>query len=87
MPLYLFIYFISNLPLLTFHLHVYVYVRIDFSFQRTLMCVSFTDEVKCVRRIASVNKLSQQRYNSEDLYKPRPILSQRSRRRGMDTII
>ncbi|XP_011180945.2 biorientation of chromosomes in cell division protein 1-like 1 [Zeugodacus cucurbitae] len=45
------------------------------------------DEVKCVRRIASVNKLSQQRYNSEDLYKPRPILSQRSRRRGMDTII
>ncbi|XP_050341304.1 biorientation of chromosomes in cell division protein 1-like 1 [Bactrocera neohumeralis] len=45
------------------------------------------DEVKCVRRIASVNKLSQQRYNSEDLYKPRPVLSQRSRRRGMDTII
>ncbi|CAD6993993.1 unnamed protein product [Ceratitis capitata] len=46
------------------------------------------DEVKCVvRRIASVNKMSQQRYTSEDLYKPRPVLSQRSRRRGMDTVI
>ncbi|XP_053946225.1 biorientation of chromosomes in cell division protein 1-like 1 [Anastrepha ludens] len=46
------------------------------------------DMVKCIRRIASVNKLNQQqRYSSEDLYKPRPVLSQRSRRRGMDTII
>lgn len=29
--------------------------------------------------------VSNQRYSSEDLYKPRPILSQRSRRRGIDT--
>lgn len=28
---------------------------------------------------------SNQRYTSDDLYKPRPILSQRSRRRGIDT--
>ncbi|XP_017486989.1 PREDICTED: biorientation of chromosomes in cell division protein 1-like 1 isoform X1 [Rhagoletis zephyria] len=46
------------------------------------------DMVKCVRRNASLNKLNQQqRYNSEDLYKPRPVLSQRSRRRGMDALI
>lgn len=29
--------------------------------------------------------MKNQRYSSEDLYKPRPVLSQRSRRRGMDT--
>ncbi|KAH8264090.1 hypothetical protein KR038_002623 [Drosophila bunnanda] len=29
----------------------------------------------------------QQRYTNDDLYKPRPILSQRSRRRGLDSII
>ncbi|KAH8417863.1 hypothetical protein KR222_007407 [Zaprionus bogoriensis] len=29
----------------------------------------------------------QQRYTNDDLYKPRPLLSQRSRRRGLDSII
>ncbi|XP_017041794.1 protein starmaker isoform X2 [Drosophila ficusphila] len=29
----------------------------------------------------------QQRYTNDDLYKPRPILSQRSRRRGLDSIL
>ncbi|KAH8383979.1 hypothetical protein KR009_011559 [Drosophila setifemur] len=29
----------------------------------------------------------QQRYSNDDLYKPRPILSQRSRRRGLDSIL
>lgn len=41
-----------------------------------------------VDRHKAVQKLTQQqRYSSEDLYKPRPILGQRSRRRGMDTLI
>ncbi|KAI9580394.1 biorientation of chromosomes in cell division protein 1-like 1 isoform X1 [Glossina fuscipes] len=40
-------------------------------------------------RLKTVQKLTQQqRYTSEDLYKPRPILGQRSRRRGvMDTVL
>ncbi|TMW44466.1 hypothetical protein DOY81_010455 [Sarcophaga bullata] len=39
-------------------------------------------------RHKAVQKLTQQqRYSSEDLYKPRPILGQRSRRRGMDSLI
>ncbi|XP_055851440.1 dentin sialophosphoprotein [Episyrphus balteatus] len=38
-----------------------------------------------VKRKAIVNR--NQRYSSEDLYKPRPILSQRSRRRGLDAVI
>lgn len=51
-------------------------------------------ENECVKKdlSASVRKpaerksvVSNQRYASEDLYKPRPILSQRSRRRGIDT--
>ncbi|XP_017142901.1 flocculation protein FLO11 isoform X1 [Drosophila miranda] len=29
----------------------------------------------------------QQRYTNDDLYKPRPVLSQRSRRRGLDSIL
>lgn len=37
------------------------------------------------RKAAIVNR--NQRYSSEDLYKPRPILSQRSRRRGLDALL
>ncbi|XP_046805825.1 biorientation of chromosomes in cell division protein 1-like 1 [Lucilia cuprina] len=41
-----------------------------------------------IERHKSAQKLSQQqRYSSEDLYKPRPILGQRSRRRGMDSLV
>ncbi|XP_061397654.1 biorientation of chromosomes in cell division protein 1-like 1 [Musca vetustissima] len=43
---------------------------------------------KLDRHKAAVEKLSQQqRYTSDDLYKPRPILGQRSRRRGMDSVM
>lgn len=43
---------------------------------------------KKMERHKATEKLSQQqRYSSEDLYKPRPILGQRSRRRGMDSVI
>ncbi|XP_065372558.1 dentin sialophosphoprotein [Calliphora vicina] len=39
-------------------------------------------------RHKAAQKLNQQqRYSSEDLYKPRPILGQRSRRRGMDSLV
>ncbi|KAI8130630.1 hypothetical protein FF38_12805 [Lucilia cuprina] len=41
-----------------------------------------------IERHKAAQKLSQQqRYSSEDLYKPRPILGQRSRRRGMDSLV
>ncbi|XP_067618619.1 biorientation of chromosomes in cell division protein 1-like 1 [Eurosta solidaginis] len=46
---------------------------------------SEVQQVKRARR--TVNKSTQQRYNNEDLYKPRPVLSQRSRRRGMNAIV
>ncbi|XP_005184275.2 biorientation of chromosomes in cell division protein 1-like 1 isoform X1 [Musca domestica] len=43
---------------------------------------------KLDRHKAAVEKLArQQRYSSDDLYKPRPILGQRSRRRGMDSVM
>lgn len=44
------------------------------------------DSVSAQRKPAERKSVvSNQRYSSEDLYKPRPILSQRSRRRGIDT--
>ncbi|KAH8277416.1 hypothetical protein KR026_010651 [Drosophila bipectinata] len=39
------------------------------------------------RRRLSQKLCQQQRYSNDDLYKPRPILSQRSRRRGVDSIL
>ncbi|XP_055905467.1 dentin sialophosphoprotein [Eupeodes corollae] len=47
---------------------------------------SMDKEINAVaKRKVIVNR--NQRYSSEDLYKPRPLLSQRSRRRGLDAVI
>ncbi|EDV93183.1 serine-aspartate repeat-containing protein F [Drosophila grimshawi] len=43
-------------------------------------------DVLTTRRLAQ-KLCQQQRYSNDDLYKPRPLLSQRSRRRGLDSIL